>query len=51
MTYCIVRFYSPADGRENKTMKRGLTLEEAQEHCRDDSTQKKGVYFDGYNEE
>ena len=49
--YKIVRYYIPRiDGsnRPNKTIKRGLTLEEAQEHCRDPKTAREGVYFDGY---
>jgi len=50
-TYSIIRFYSPADGRENETIKTGLTLEEAQEHCRDECTRQDGVFFDGYSEE
>ena len=61
MAYKIVRFY-----RDNKmngmTIKEGLTLEEAQEHCNDpetssstcsDDTHEKqyGPWFDGYREE
>ena len=47
MTYRIVRmrFKGP-----NKVIKRGLTLEEAQEHCRREDTHGPG-WFDGYEEE
>lgn len=51
--YKIVRFYIPGrDGsnRPNRTIKTGLTLEEAQAHCNDPRTIKAGVYFDGYTE-
>jgi hypothetical protein len=47
-TYKIIRFYQ--DDRPNKIIKRGLTLEEAQEHCNDPATSGPG-WFDGYNEE
>jgi len=53
-TYKIIRFYSPmaqAKGKENKTVKTGLTLEEAQAHCSDPKTRREGVYFDGYTKE
>jgi len=50
-TYEIIRFYSPADGRENETIKSGLTLDEAREHCRDPRTREDGVYFDGFRGE
>lgn len=49
--YKIVRYYAPGiDGssRPNKTIKTGLTLEEAQAHCRDPKTTREGVYFEGY---
>ena len=49
--YKIVRVWSPDHERPNKTMEIGLTLDEAQEHCRKSSTSKKGVYFDGYTEQ
>ena len=35
-SYKIIRFY--ADNRERRTGQTGLTLEEAQEHCRDPET-------------
>ena len=50
-TYEIVRFYAPHLNKESEVMQRGLSLEEAQEHCQDESTQQKGVYFDGYRKE
>jgi hypothetical protein len=46
-TYCIRRF--KFDGATT-TVKRGLTLEEAQEHCQRDDTRGDG-WFDGYTEE
>ncbi len=57
--YKIIRFYS--DDRRAHTIERGLTLEEAQKHCRDPETSsttaskaKKrrigGHWFDGYQE-
>lgn len=49
-TYNIVRFYAPSQGRNNRTVKRGLTLQEAQAHCKREDTRKEGVYFDGYTE-
>jgi hypothetical protein len=46
-TYKIVRFYFDATPQ---TIKRGLTLEEAQEHCQRDDTRGDG-WFDGYEED
>lgn len=47
MKYKIIRFYKdPA--KNKKTIKKGLTLLEAQLHCQDSKTRKEGVYFDGY---
>ena len=62
MTYKIVRMYM---NHPSKVMERGLTLEEAQEHCQDPETssskctlpeniahtEKMGPWFDGYDEE
>jgi len=63
-TYKIVRMYFSNNVR-NRTIKRGLTLEEAQEHCRDPETSSQtctkyanvkrtetyGPWFDGYEKE
>jgi len=46
-TYKIVRFYFNDAPR---TIKRGLTLDEAQAHCRRDDTRGEG-WFDGYDED
>jgi hypothetical protein len=52
-TYKIVRSYYPGyTGKTTRrTIKTGLTLEEAQEHCNDPKTRKDGEWFDGYTEE
>lgn len=49
-TYRIVRYYKEM-GKKPKVMREGVTLEEAKRHCNDKSTQKKGVYFDGFEKE
>ena len=47
--YEIIRFYQDSNHPDNhKIIKTGLTLEEAQKHCNDESTQEPGVWFDGY---
>ena len=53
MSYKIIRFRFEG---KNRVIKRGLTLEEAQAHCRRDDTRKEDkngntVWFDGYDEE
>jgi hypothetical protein len=48
-TYKIVRFYRD-EFKNNKTIKKGLTLEEAQKHCQRDDT-KGEDWFDGYTSE
>jgi hypothetical protein len=64
MSYRIVRYYQRPN-IESKTVRRGLTLEEAQEHCNDPQTssrtcttpagrkrtREKGDWFEGYTEE
>ncbi len=56
-TYCIVRKFFKA---ESRTIKEGLTLEEAQKHCEDPETssstcthdpEPNGPWFDCYYEE
>jgi hypothetical protein len=63
-TYKIVRMYF-SRSVPSRTIKRGLTLEEAQEHCRDPETssqtcteyanvkrtRERGPWFDGYERE
>tara|TARA_Y100000289_G_C3837293_1_gene106685 strand:+ start:101 stop:256 length:156 start_codon:yes stop_codon:yes gene_type:complete len=51
MTYKIVRFYAPHLNKSNRVIQRGLTLEQAQEHCKNPSTRKAGEWFDGYDQE
>jgi len=50
-SYKIVRFYAPHIDKRNRVIKRGLTLEAAQEWCRSPDTRKAGEWFDGYDEE
>jgi hypothetical protein len=47
--YRIVRFYYPNLYAPRETVKTGLTLEEAQAHCRRPDTRENGVWFDGYD--
>ena len=61
-TYKIVRFFQDGD---REIIERGLTLEEAQEHCQDpetssstatspravERTERRGRWFDGYRSE
>ena len=65
MTYKIIRFYRDDDFRNGTTVKKGLTLEQAQAHCQDPETSSStasgaealkhtdlyGPWFDGYKEE
>ena len=48
-TYKIIRFHRD-NTEDNYTVKTGLTLDEAQEHCRREDTHGDG-WFDGYTEE
>lgn len=51
-TYKIIRFYQDMNHSDHgKIIKKGLTLQEAQEHCQRGDTQKPFVWFDGYTEE
>jgi hypothetical protein len=45
--YMIVRYYRQ-EGKKNKIIQTGLTLEQAQEHCSLETTKKEGIWFDGY---
>jgi hypothetical protein len=47
-TYKIVRYYAPHLKKRPRTMETGLTLEEAQAHCKNPKTSKRNTYFDGY---
>lgn len=49
-TYTIVRSFHPSLDKKDRVMLRGLTLEQAQTHCRNPKTRLDGVYFDGYTE-
>lgn len=67
MAYKIVRLFFKEDRRLNRsyTLRRGLTLEEAQAYCRDPETssstckkpanvrrtRERGAWFDGYTED
>ena len=62
-TYKIIRFYRSASKYGHRVIKRGLTLEEAQAHCRNNETSSRtcttsearrrtarlGEWFDGYD--
>ena len=50
-TFKIIRSFHPSLDRSDRTMLRGLTLEQAQSHCMNPKTRKDGVYFDGYAQE
>jgi len=49
-TYKIVRMYRD-NNINNRIIKEGLTLEEAQKHCNRDDTHEAGIWFDGYESE
>jgi hypothetical protein len=40
--YNIVRFYAPHINKPSRTILKGLSLEQAQQHCRDPKTRKDG---------
>ena len=56
-TYLIRRYHFDEDHPDHrKVIARGLTLEEAQEHCQREDTHEKDdeghtVWFDGYDQE
>ena len=45
--YKIVRFYRESFAKQ-RIIKRNLSLDEAQAHCRNPATSKAGEWFDGY---
>lgn len=48
-TYKVIRFcFNEQDPRHRSVIKRGLTLQEAQDHCRRPDTKGDG-WFDGYD--
>jgi len=51
MSYKIVRSYNPKLNKDDEIIDTGLTLAEAQAHCKDPDTHELGVWFDGYEEE
>ena len=48
--YEVVRFFGPTPGRPTEVQLRDLTLEEAQEHCSDPSSEGDG-WFDGFRKQ
>lgn len=48
-TYKIIRFFRAP--RKSKIITRGMSLEEAQAHCKRKDTHKKDEWFDGYEQE
>jgi hypothetical protein len=51
-TYRIVRFYKDSGHPDHhKEIDTGLTLEQAKDHCNDPSSEEKGIWFDGFEEE
>jgi hypothetical protein len=49
-TYKIIRFYRDVT-KPREIIDTGLSLKEAQAHCRRGDTHEPGVWFDGYDEE
>ena len=51
-TYKVIRKYCDMEHPDhNKVIDRGLTHEDAQEHCSREDTHEKGVWMDVYTEE
>ena len=48
--YMIIRFFRD-ENTPSKIIKRDLTLAQARKHTNDPKTMKKGVWFDGYDEQ
>ena len=46
----IIRFYRD-ENIPSQVIKKGLTLAQARKHTNDPKTMKKGVWFDGYDEQ
>jgi hypothetical protein len=46
--YRIIRMYGPSSNKKARTIKNGLTLQEAQQHCSDPKTSGDN-WFDGYD--
>jgi len=50
-TYKIVRWFNPTLHKQDRTIKTGLTEEQAQAHCKRPDTREDGVWFDCYVKE
>lgn len=50
-TYSIMRLYHPIYNLDPEIIKKGLTLEEAQKHCKQDRNDPKNKFFDVYADE
>ena len=48
--YMIIRFFRD-ENTPSKVIRRNLTLAQARKHTNDPATMKKGVWFDGYDEQ
>jgi len=51
MKYKIGRSYAPHLNKSSRLIKANLSLEEAQEWCKDPKTKEPGVWFDFYEED
>lgn len=50
-SYKIVRNFAPHLNRRSRKIEGGLTLEQAQEHCKRPDSRLAGEWFDGYDKE